>query len=108
MKLFVCAVFALAGQALDVWSTRAAIDRGAREMNPLMRPLVERGRYGTILSLKWGITFLFASLDAYRAPEGERAKEAARTLRLFGFVGALAGAWNLYQVRRIKDRAASQ
>jgi len=99
MKLLVYGVFALAGQALDVWSTKAAVDQGAREMNPLIRPLVERGRYGTILSLKWGVMLLFALFDAYRAPKGERKIAAVRTLRLFGFVGFLAGIWNLYQAK---------
>jgi uncharacterized protein DUF5658 len=40
-------------QAFDVYSTRRALDRGAREVNPLMQGVV--GNTGSLLALKAGV-----------------------------------------------------
>lgn len=95
MKLLRYAVFAAIGQALDVWSTEVVMRRGFKEGNPILRPLVQKENFGTLLAIKWGWTAAVAAYTACRASRSQRQIATAQSLRVLGIVGALACAWNL-------------
>lgn len=74
----------IACQTFDVTTTRMALNRGGREMNPIMR----RGMVPLKLSVN-----LFGIL-VYRKTH-EKALPIA-----FSIGGCAAGSWNTYQLRR--------
>ena len=67
MISFIFAGFLLCGStAADIESTYSVYDRGGREANVFMRPLVEAGRpaiYGVQMGINTGVLWWFAKTD---------------------------------------------
>jgi len=100
----VSALYALSGQAADVWTTKIGTERGLREQNPLLRRLVEERRFGQILTLKLGITLVAALAAEWCHRWIRRGPSAADAFSLSGNLGWFAAGWNLVQISRFEKR----
>lgn len=94
MKLFGSALFALMGQALDVWTTKLVSERtDSEELNPFMRPWVEQQRWRRLFLFK--VLLMAGGLAvAFRSSKNRR-DEMRAWCRWCGIFGTLAGLWNI-------------